>query len=39
MLQCLDLGPGTSGKTNDISCVISTWHKYDMHNVMHSLYA
>ena len=38
-LQRFNLGPGTSGKTDDISCGTSTWYKYDMHNVMHSLYA
>lgn len=36
-LQHLDLGPGTSGKTKDISCATSTWHKYSVCNVMHSL--
>lgn len=36
ILQHLDLGPGTSGKTNDISCATSTWHKYNVCNVMHS---
>lgn len=32
---CLDLGPGTSGRSNAISCAAFARHKYDVRSVMH----